>query len=102
MFFDENNCTASIDCEMDETYRSLLMIIITVRCELIALQRRLKDEMVHLGEVDLVLEEVSGFLQQTEYDLQQLDDIYGDPRFIETHLKNVQVTRKPDSRGPLH
>ena len=46
---------------------------------------------MRLGEIDRALDDMNGFLQQTECDLQELDDIYGDPKFIETHLKNLQV-----------
>jgi len=55
------------------------------------LQRDLNETLVRLGEIDQALDDMNGFLQQTECDLQQLDDIYGDPKFIETHLKNLQV-----------
>lgn len=55
------------------------------------LQRDLNETMVRLGEIDRALDDMNGFLQQTECDLQELDDIYGDPKFIETHLKNLQV-----------
>ena len=55
------------------------------------LQRNLNETIVRLGEIDRALDDMNGFLQQTECDLQELDDIYGDPKFIETHLKNLQV-----------
>ena len=44
-----------------------------------------------MGEVDHAMDDVIGFLQQTETELQALDDIYGDPRYIETYLRKIQV-----------
>ena len=32
-----------------------------------------------------------GFLQQTEADLQHMDYVFGDPKYIEIHLKKLQV-----------
>ena len=54
-------------------------------------QRVLKDTLVELGEMDHTLDDVIGLLQQVESDMQQLDNIYGDPKFIETHLRNIEV-----------
>ena len=50
--------------------------------------------MVHLGELDQAMDDVNGFLSQTECDLQQLDYVYGDPKYIETHLKKLQLLQK--------
>ena len=46
-----------------------------------------------LGEVDHAMDDIIGLLQQTESDLQEMDDIYGDPKLIETHLKKLQVLK---------
>jgi hypothetical protein len=51
----------------------------------------LKDALVELGELDHSVEEVLGLLQQTESDFQQLEFVYGDPKYIETHLRKIQV-----------
>ena len=37
------------------------------------------------------LDDTVGYLQQVESDLQHLDHVYGDPHFIEMHIKKVQV-----------
>ena len=50
--------------------------------------------MVRLGEVDQAMDEVIGFLSQTECDLQQLQYVYGDPKYVETHLKKLQLVQK--------
>lgn len=44
-----------------------------------------------LGEIDHALDDIIGYLTQTEVDLQDLDNVFGDPKFIETHLKKLQV-----------
>ena len=58
------------------------------------LQRELKETLVTLGEVDHALDDVLGFLQQVECDLQALDYIHGDPKYIETHLKKISLIQK--------
>ena len=55
-------------------------------------QKSLKDAMVRLGELDHAMDDVIEVLQKTQNDLQQLEDVYGDPKFVETHLKKLQVT----------
>jgi hypothetical protein len=57
-------------------------------------QRDLADEMVKLGEIEQSLDEIVGFLSQTECDLQQLQYVYGDPKYVETHLKKLQLLQK--------
>ena len=47
-----------------------------------------------LGEIDHALDDVLGFLQQAEYDLQTLDYAYGDPSFIEGHIKRLSLIQK--------
>lgn len=47
--------------------------------------------LIELGEVDHALEDVMGLLQQVETDLIKLDQVYGDPRYIEVHLRKVEV-----------
>ena len=37
------------------------------------------------------MDDIIGFLQQTESDLQTMEDVFGDPKLIETHLKKLQV-----------
>ncbi len=59
-------------------------------------QRNLKDNLVELGEVDHAMDEVIGFMQEVESELHGLDDIYGDPRHIETYLKKIQVWNNND------
>jgi len=56
------------------------------------MQRELKGRLMDLSDVEHSLDDTIGYLQQVETDLQQLDDVYGDPHFIETHIKNVQVS----------
>jgi len=46
---------------------------------------------VDLSDVEHSLDDTIGYLQQVETDLQQLDHVYGDPHFIESHINNVQV-----------
>jgi len=55
------------------------------------MQRELKGRLVDLGDVEHSLDDTIGYLQQVETDLQHLDLVYGDPHFIETHIKKVQV-----------
>ena len=50
--------------------------------------------MVKLGEIEQSLDEIVGFLSQTECDLQQLQYVYGDPKYVETHLKKLQLLQK--------
>jgi len=47
--------------------------------------------LIELGEVDHSLEDVMGLLTQVETDFVKLDQVYGDPRFIEVHLRKVEV-----------
>ena len=47
-----------------------------------------------MGEVEHALDDVIGYLSQTEADLQNLDNVFGDPKYIETHLKKLQVGLK--------
>ena len=54
----------------------------------------MKESLVTLGEIDHALDDILGFLQQVEYDLQQLEYIYGDPKCIETHLKKLNLVQK--------
>ncbi|ELT90303.1 hypothetical protein CAPTEDRAFT_205084 [Capitella teleta] len=54
----------------------------------------LKHALVELGELDHSVEEVLGLLQQTESDIQQLEFVYGDPKYIETHLRKIQMVLK--------
>ena len=58
------------------------------------LQRDLKEALLTLGEVDHALDDVTGFLQQVECDLQALDYVHGDTKFIETHLKKLSLIQK--------
>ena len=55
------------------------------------LQRELRGQQVDLGDVEHSLDDTIGYLQQVETDLQHLDHVYGDPHFIESHIKKVQV-----------
>ena len=54
-------------------------------------QRELKNRLVDLSDVEHSLDDTIGYLQQVETDLQQLNDVSGDPHFIEMHIKKVQV-----------
>ncbi len=55
------------------------------------MQQGLKEALVTLGEVDHALDDVIGLLQQTESDIQEMDNVFGDPKYIEIHLKKLQV-----------
>ena len=46
---------------------------------------------MRLGEVDHAMDDIIGQLQQTEADLQLMEDVNGDPKYIETHLKKIHV-----------
>lgn len=50
--------------------------------------------MVTLGEVDHAMDDIIEFLTKTEEELQELDDVYGDPKYIEAHLKKLQMMQK--------
>ena len=52
----------------------------------------MKDNLVTLGELDHAIDDVLGFLQETEAEMQQMDDIYGDPKCIESYLKKIHVS----------
>ena len=47
-----------------------------------------------LGEVEQALDDHIGFLAQTEVDLQDLQDVCGDPKYVETHLKKLKLVEK--------
>lgn len=47
--------------------------------------------MIKLGELDTSLEDVNGYLQQVEDELSQLDNVHGDPKYLETHIKKLKV-----------
>jgi len=55
-------------------------------------QRELKGRLVDLDDVEHSLDDTIGYLQQVETDLHQLDQVYGDPHFIDAHINRVQVT----------
>ena len=44
-----------------------------------------------VGEIDHAMDDIIGYLTQMEADLAGVDNIYGDPRFIEIHMKKLQV-----------
>lgn len=52
---------------------------------------KLKDSLVAIGELDHSLDDILGQLQQTESDLQEMGDIYGDPRHIESQLRKLRI-----------
>lgn len=47
--------------------------------------------MIKLGELDTSLEDVNGYLQQVEDELSELDNVHGDPKYLETHIKKLKV-----------
>lgn len=58
------------------------------------IQQLLNDALVELGQLDQTLDDVIGLLQQMESDVQLLDNIYGDPNFIEMHQTNLRVSAR--------
>ncbi|CAD5120159.1 DgyrCDS8736 [Dimorphilus gyrociliatus] len=52
---------------------------------------KLKDSLVAIGELDHSLDDILGQLQQTEADLQEMGDVYGDPRHIESQLRKLRI-----------
>lgn len=55
------------------------------------LQQALQDTLIKLGELDTSLEDVNGYLQQVEEELSDLDNVHGDPKYLETHIKKLKV-----------
>ena len=55
------------------------------------LQTNLRKSLIELGEVDHAIEDVIGYLQQVETDLQKVNQVYGDSCYIEIHLKKIEV-----------
>jgi hypothetical protein len=47
--------------------------------------------MIRLGDVEHGMDDMIGLFQQTESDLQTLEDVCCDPNVIETQLKKAQV-----------
>ena len=56
----------------------------------------LRKALIEIGEVDHAVEDVLGVLQQAETDLVQFNDVYGDPRHIEIHLRKIEVMAKSE------
>ena len=52
----------------------------------------LTEALVEVGELDQTMDDVIGHLQQVEADIQTLDEACGDPKYIEAHLKNIEVS----------
>lgn len=44
-----------------------------------------------VGEVNQAMEDIITSLDQTQNELNDVDDIKGDPKFMETHLRKLQV-----------
>ncbi len=57
-------------------------------------QQNLQSTLVTLGEVDHAMDDIIEFLTRTEEELQELDDVYGDPKFIEAHLRKLGMMQK--------
>lgn len=55
------------------------------------MQENLRSALIELGEIDHAVEDVMGLLQQIESDLVHFNEVYGDARHIELHLKKVEV-----------
>lgn len=55
------------------------------------MQQELQDNLLKLGELDTSLEDVNGYLQQVEDELSELDNVHGDPKYLETHIKKLKV-----------
>ena len=60
----------------------------------ILLQQNLQSTLVTLGEVDHAMDDIIEFLTKTEEELQDLDHVYGDPKYIEAHLRKLQMMQK--------
>ncbi|CAH1789990.1 unnamed protein product, partial [Owenia fusiformis] len=57
-------------------------------------ERLLNDNMVRLGETEHALDDIIGYLQEMEQEVINLDDVYGDPRSVEEHLRKLQMLQK--------
>ena len=47
---------------------------------------------VKVGEVTRAMDDVICALQQTNTDLEPMDKVKGDPKFLETYMRKLQVT----------
>lgn len=55
------------------------------------MQSHLQEILVQLGEVNHAIDDIIGYLNQMEDDLNQFDKIYGDPGHVILHLRKIQV-----------
>lgn len=55
----------------------------------------MQEILVQLGEVNHAIDDIIGYLNQMEEDLNQLDKIYGDPGHVILHLRKIQVLSLP-------
>lgn len=46
---------------------------------------------VKVGEVDKAMDGVMGSLDTVQQDLEPLEHIKGDPKYLETHMRKLQV-----------
>ena len=51
----------------------------------------MKNALLEVGELDQALDDVIGLIQQVESDLGHFTDVYGDPRHLELHLRQIDV-----------
>ena len=65
-----------------------------MKLQFIVLQQNLQSTLVMLGEVDHAMDDMIEFLTKTEEELQDLDHVYGDPKYIEAHLRKLQMMQK--------
>lgn len=56
-----------------------------------SLQRELRTALLELGEVDNMIDDVVGSVQQLESDILNVDVSPGDPRSLHARINNVKV-----------